>query len=676
MAELQPIHPSPAPSADRPRVLPEYQRELQRAVLLVAGCSVLLLVLIFVPAAQFALPPWLNLSAHTLVETISIVVSALVFSVGWYTYSREPNGTVALVCNAFLAVAILDFVHMLSFEGMPALNSPSGGGKAISFFLAARLMAALALLALAFMPSGRQIGRAARYGLLVVCLAFALAVSALGLLNPEVQRLFMVPGMGLTTLKVGVEYLIVALNLAAAAGFVLRMRSVQPFPVVDLFAAAAIAALSELCLTLYTSTHDQFNLAGHVYKFMAYLLVYRALFVTLVLRPYLRLEAARRDLQDSEEKFRMLFTTSLDGVLLTSLRGEVYAANPAACAMFGLTQQQMCQLDPAALLKSGGPRLREMVAALQRQTSVRGELRLRRADGSAFDAELSAALQPDRTGQQLVSVVVRDISESRRAREEILQLNESLEQRVRDRTAQLALVNEELKGFASSVAHDLRSPLVAVAGFTKVLENALGPRLDGRERHYMERIQAGVSRMEEMISVLLKLAQLSRVTLVYRPLDLTDMARQVLAQCQERDPARTVQVSVQEGLHAEGDRVLMMLVLENLIGNAWKFSAQRPDAQISVGAETLKGEQVFFVHDNGAGFDMAGYSKLFGVFQRLHSSGEFPGHGIGLANVRRIIARHNGRVWAESAPGQGATFRFTLGDAEVAGPLPTPSPPD
>jgi PAS domain S-box-containing protein len=639
----------------------EYRLELVRAGIGVAALAGVLLAFVVIPSAQFALPGWLNVSIHTLFETVSIAVSALVFSVGWHTFSRERSSSVALICNAFLAIAILDFVHLMSFEGMPALITPSGGGKAIPTFLAARLLAGLALLGIALLPWQKSIGSASRNWLLALCLAFALGVSAASLVSTDLRRLFLVPGAGLTPLKVGLEYLMIALNLAAAGGFLLRRRDSRPFPVVELFAAACMAALSELCFTLYARTVDQYSVLGHVYKVIAYLLVYRALFVTLVRQPYLQLEAAQRDLEDSEDKYRMLFENSLDGVLLTRGDGRVDAANPAACAMFRMTQEELVCLPPQALMGSGGPRLRHLLAQRWHTGKARGDVTLKRPDGTSFDAEAASAVYVDKAGRQAACTVVRDISDRKKAQDEILRLNADLEQRVQRRTAQLAAANEELERFSYSVAHDLRSPLAAISGFSHALEEALLPGLGQQEQHYLNRIRAGVTRMDEMIDALLELARLSRSQLRVERIDLSQIAAQVLSTHREAEPSRVVRTCVQQPLLVHGDRRLIRVVMDNLIGNAWKFTAHRRDAEILVGAESLDGERVCFVKDNGAGFDMAYAGRLFGVFQRLHAESEFPGYGIGLANVRRIITRHNGRVWAESAPGQGATFRFTLG---------------
>jgi PAS domain S-box-containing protein len=251
--------------------------------------------------------------------------------------------------------------------------------------------------------------------------------------------------------------------------------------------------------------------------------------------------------------------------------------------------------------------------------------------------------------------------ERNRAQEEVGRLNDELEARVRQRTAELEAANKELEAFSYSVSHDLRTPLSAIDGFSGMLEKSAGAALEGKPHHYLGRIRAGVRQMGELIDDLLSLAQVSRAVMQDEPVDISEMARKVLERLAEHEPTRAVQVQVQPGLVANGDWRLLMGVIENLLGNAWKFTSRKDLARIEIGTAGFSdGRQIFFVRDNGAGFDMAYAEKLFGTFQRLHAASEFPGTGIGLATVHRIITRHGGQVWADSAPGEGATFWFSL----------------
>ncbi len=225
----------------------------------------------------------------------------------------------------------------------------------------------------------------------------------------------------------------------------------------------------------------------------------------------------------------------------------------------------------------------------------------------------------------------------------------------------LRLSNQELEAFSYSVSHDLRSPLNTIDGFSRLLSKQLGQNVGDKERHYLSRIQAGAAQMGKLIEDLLSLAQVSRVQLQHEAVDLTAICQGIVDDLQTRQPDRKADVQIENGLHAHGDAGLIRIALENLLGNAWKFSSQVAQASIRVGQKTdAAGEPVFFVSDNGAGFDMTYADKLFVAFQRLHPNSEFPGTGIGLATVSRAIARHDGQLWAEAAVGKGATFFFTL----------------
>jgi light-regulated signal transduction histidine kinase (bacteriophytochrome) len=246
------------------------------------------------------------------------------------------------------------------------------------------------------------------------------------------------------------------------------------------------------------------------------------------------------------------------------------------------------------------------------------------------------------------------------ARAEIEALNAELEARVERRTAELVIANKNLEAFAYSVAHDLRSPLRALSGYSEALMEDYGDRLDETGRLYAEKIQAATERMDALIDDLLLLAQVSFAKIRLGPVDLSAEVAGLAGELQAREPGRRVRFAIQDGIRIAADRTLIRCVVQNLVENAWKFTAKRDGATIEFGTAAEDAEICCYVRDNGAGFDPAFASKLFQPFQRLHSVAEFPGTGIGLASVQRIIERHGGRVWAEGAVGRGATFYFTL----------------
>jgi two-component system NtrC family sensor kinase len=252
-------------------------------------------------------------------------------------------------------------------------------------------------------------------------------------------------------------------------------------------------------------------------------------------------------------------------------------------------------------------------------------------------------------------------AEQARAAKEVAEVRAAL-------VEELEVKNKELDAFSYSVAHDLRAPLRSIDGFSLALLESYSDKIDEEGQQYLRYVRESAQQMAELIENLLTLSRITRSELVRGSLDLAAIAADVLGRLKRQNPKQQVHAAVAEGILADGDTRLMTIVLENLIGNAWKFTSKRADATIEVGAVERDGRRAFFVRDNGAGFDMAYASKLFGVFQRLHSSSEFEGTGIGLATVQRIIHRHGGRIWAEGEVGRGATFFFTLqGDPLVHG---------
>lgn len=256
-----------------------------------------------------------------------------------------------------------------------------------------------------------------------------------------------------------------------------------------------------------------------------------------------------------------------------------------------------------------------------------------------------------------VAAYTRDVTRRRTEQQRIVNLNEQLERRVAERTKQLELANKELESFSYSVSHDLRAPLRAIDGFSAALVEDYGETLDERGRNYLERVRKAAQRMADLIDALLRLAKVARASITMTEVDVSSCALGVIGELRETEPEREVEAIVAPGLRATAEPNLVAVILQNLIGNAWKFTRHTAEARIEVG-KTPEGE--FFVQDNGAGFDMAYANKLFGAFQRLHSTDDYEGTGIGLATVARIVHRHGGTIRAEGSIGRGASFYFTL----------------
>jgi len=364
------------------------------------------------------------------------------------------------------------------------------------------------------------------------------------------------------------------------------------------------------------------------------------------------------DMVSSELRYRRLFETAQDGILILNAQtGEITDANPFLSNMLGYSRQELLgkKLWEIGFFKDSAAS-HQAFQELQAKGYVRYEdLPLETKDGRPMEVEFVSNVYAI-DGEQVIQCNIRDITVRKQAQERVKKLNESLNQH----TAELEAANSELEVFSYTVSHDLRAPLRSMASFSQALFEDYPEKIDDRGKEYLSYIQASSTQMSQMIDDLLKLSRITLGEIQRDTVNLSNLAESVAAALQKTDQKRLVKFAIAPEIQVTGDFRLLRIVFENLLGNAWKFTAKTKEPVIEFGTMEYQNKKPYFVRDNGAGFNMAYADKLFRPFQRLHSSTEYEGTGIGLASVQRIIKRHGGHVWAEGEVGKGATIYFTL----------------
>jgi PAS domain S-box-containing protein len=375
--------------------------------------------------------------------------------------------------------------------------------------------------------------------------------------------------------------------------------------------------------------------------------------------------AAESALRESEQRFRDVVDAAGEFIWETDAHGRYVYVSKRAEEVMGYPQAELLGHSPTELMPPGE---RERLATwfceqIRAHKPFRGlEHMILRPDGTATWQRVSGVPRLDARGRyQGYRGTGLDVTERKRIEARLQQLNEELEHRVRARTAALEAANRELEAFSYSVSHDLRAPLRSIEGFAAILQESQSGRLDAEGLRCLERIRAGTMRMSELIEALIMLARIARLEVNYQPVDISAIARECIEEFVRHSPEREVEVAIEPGISARADRYLVHSLLENLLGNAWKFTARTARARIELVRTAVRDGMIeLAVRDNGVGFDPTQAERLFTPFQRLHRDADFPGTGIGLATAKRIVERHGGTIRAESSPGRGTAFHFTL----------------
>ena len=375
-------------------------------------------------------------------------------------------------------------------------------------------------------------------------------------------------------------------------------------------------------------------------------------------------QSKMQELHSNEMQYRALFEQAAVGIGHISIGERLWTrVNHRLLEILGYQEQQLLEAGYQVMFQQKDleavERSRQKLDSGER-SMFETDIQLCRASGELLWARLTVSLLRDEEGRpQYYIVVVQDESERKRAEAELDHYHVHLEDLVTQRTAALAAANRELEAFSYSVSHDLKAPLRSIDGFSQILAEDYEQVLDESGRDYLARIRRAVQHMARLTDALLSLAKVSRVGFNPEEFDFSELAHNIAEEVQIANPGKIASVNIQPDMKIVGDGHLLRTVLQNLLGNAWKYSSKVAQPQIDIGCYDVEGNQVYFVRDNGAGFNPAHAGKLFGVFQRLHRAEEFEGTGIGLATVQRIIQRHGGRIWAEGEPDHGATFYFT-----------------
>lgn len=613
---------------------------------------------------------------HSLAEMFSIAIACAIFIIGWNSRQYLANSYLLLLGIAYLFVAGIDLLHTLAYRGM-GVFAESGTNRPTQLWIAARFLESLSLVLAPALLHRKVRARWVVAGYTVVTAGLVLSI-----FGWDIFPACFVEGRGLTPFKVASEYAICLIVLVALALLWRCRAAFEPAVVYYLAGSMVLTIASELAFTLYHDAYGIANLVGHYLKIISFYLVYRAIVETGFTRPYALLF---RDLKDSEQRYRALFTHMINGVARHRLILDA-AGQPSDSTFLEVNDAfaRMLGLAPSALV---GKRVTEVIPGLAAEPPEWIE-RL----GQVVLTGKSARFERYATGlRKWYSViaycpepgcfvtVLEDITQRKcaeaalqEAQQALLRTNEVLEQKVRERTAELQETVSDLEQFSYSIVHDMRAPLRSMNAFSNlVLEDCTG-KLDPENVDYLKRIASAARRLDNLIQDVLTYSKVARTEAEASDVNLDHLIDEIVRgyPCFHSDQAR-IEI-VQPLLPVRGNPALLTLCISNLLGNAIKFVAPgtRPEVRISTEAND-NGTVKLAVRDNGIGIDPRHLNRIWRIFERLHHPHEYPGTGIGLSVVKRAAERMNGKVGADSQPGAGSTFWLEL-PSDLGQPGPTP----